>query len=70
MGVSCRWWPGRVYTLDEILPQHKKYQAKVGELLVYFYGSKNSAFVYRGQVFHYQDGVILFKRFILMHSII
>ncbi|KAK4025415.1 histone-lysine N-methyltransferase NSD2 isoform X1 [Daphnia magna] len=51
-----RWWPGRVYPLDEIPPKHQKYQPKTGEFLVYFYGSNNSAFVYRGQVFLYQDG--------------
>ena len=58
-----RWWPGRVYPLNEIPARHQKYQPKAGEFLVFFFGSKDSAFVYRGQVFHYQDGVSSFSTF-------
>ena len=46
-----------MYPLDVLPGQHQKHKLKVGEFLVYFYGSHNSAFVHRGQVFHYHDGV-------------
>jgi hypothetical protein len=42
---------------DEIPLQHQKHQTSPGEILVYFYGDNTYAFVYRGQVFLYQDGV-------------
>ncbi len=57
-----RWWPGKVLPLDTIPVQHQKHQPIPSEFLVYFYGSHNSAFVHRGQVFHYQEGVSLFEK--------
>ena len=54
------WWPGQVLPLDEIPSRRQKYQPKPEKFLVYFYGSNDSAFVYRGQVFHYKDGVSYF----------
>ena len=63
LNFFSRWWPGRVYPLNEIPARHQKYQPKAGEFLVFFFGSKDSAFVYRGQVFHYQDGVSSFSTF-------
>ena len=52
-----RWWPGRVLPPDEVPPVHLNRQLKPGEFVVYFYGCKQTAIVYRGQAFHYEDGV-------------
>ena len=53
-----RWWPARVHPLHDMPVQFQSRQRSVGEFLVHFFGSYDYAFVHRGQVFNYLEGVI------------
>lgn len=54
---AYRWWPAKVSHLEEIPDRYHNRKSNAGEFHVRFYGSHDHAFVYRGQVFHYQEGV-------------